>query len=355
VKVFEQMEEHGHEQLVFCHDEASGLRSVIAIHDTTLGPALGGCRMYDYENEEDLLADALRLSRGMTYKSGVTQCNYGGGKSVIWGDPRSDKSEELFRAFGRFVEGLRGRFITGTDLGTTYDDFVVAAQESDWFVALPEYAGGSGDTSILTAFAVWHGLRAAASTVWGSPELSGRTVAVQGVGKVGSHLVRHLHEEGCEIIIADVNHEACSSLAAKYPVVVVDPEDIYDVDADIFAPCAMGGILNDETIPRLKCAIVGGAANNQLAEPRHGMMLHERGILYVPDYIINAGGLLQVVDELSGFDPDRARRRCANVGNLLKALLGRAQAENVPPYVAADRMVEERIELVGRLDRIYLP
>lgn len=352
--IFDLMREHGHEQLIFCSDPEAGLRALIGIHDTTLGPALGGCRMWNYDDEGEAVLDALRLSAGMTAKSAVSGCTYGGGKSVIWGDPKTDKTEELFRSFGRFVESLRGRFITGTDVGTTYDDFVWAAQETRWLVALPEWYGGSGDSSLITAFGVWKGMRACAEAVWGSPELAGKTVAIQGAGKVGTHLVEHLHSEGCRLIVADIDAERVERLAQRFGVEAVAPEDIYDVECDIFAPCALGGILNDDTIPRLRCRIVAGSANNQLADLRHADLLHERNILYAPDYVINAGGLIQVVDELQGFNKDRAYRKAAGIADALRRIFLLSAERGITPLAAAEELVRMRIDRLGRQKRFHL-
>ncbi len=353
--VFDKMARQGHEQLSFVHDAESGLKAIIGFHDTTLGSALGGCRMYDYPDEEQLIDDVLRLSRGMTAKSAVTGCNHGGGKAVIWGDPEHDKSEALLRAFGRFVEGLEGRFITGTDLGTEYEDFVVAGQETDWVVGLPEYAGGSGNTSVTTAYGVYHGMKAAVEHVWGSDSMKGKTVAVQGVGKVGSVLVGHLIDEGCSVIVTDIDEQLVEKMVDEHGVESVSPEEIYSVDCDVFSPCAMGGILNSETVEQLQCRVVAGAANNQLADEEIGWELHRRGILYAPDYIINAGGLLQVADEIKGFDRERVMRKTAGLYELLGECFARAQEADNPPFVAAEEMVQERIEKIAQVNRIYLP
>ncbi len=354
--VFERMQQDGHEQVIFCYDKSTGLKAIIAIHDTTLGPALGGCRMWAYPTEEEALDDALRLSKGMTYKSAASGQNHGGGKAVIWGDPRTDKSEMLFRALGRFVQSLQGRFITGTDVGTEKSDFVYSKMESDYLVALPEEHGGSGDSSIITAFGVWRGMKACARHVWGDDSLKGRRVAVQGVGKVGYHLVEHLHDEGALITVTDVVPENIERVREAFPEVeAVAPDRIYDVECDIFSPCALGGVINDETIPRLTCKVVAGAANNQLKEPRHGDELHRRGILYAPDYVINAGGLIQVADELMGYNRDRAFRKTAGIYDMLTQIFAISESESIPTYVAADRLAERRIAQVAQLQRIYVP
>lgn len=349
------MEKEGHEQLILLQEKSSGLKAIIAIHDTTLGPALGGCRMWNYESEDEAILDALRLSKGMTYKSGAAGVDFGGGKTVIWGDPMKDKSEALFRALGRFVESLGGRYSTGTDVGTTYDDFVLAAKETRYVGALPEEYGGSGDSSIITAFGTWKGLKACAKVVFGTDSLKGLTVAVQGVGKVGSKLVGHLIDEGAKVIISDVNENNVKMVKEKYPEVeVVSPDEILFVECDILSPNALGAIINDETIDKLKCKIIGGAANNQLAEPRHGDILHEKGIFYAPDYVINAGGLIQVADELQpgGYNKDRAFKHASQIYNMILKIAEISKERNIPTYKAADLMVEERIKSVGRVKRI---
>lgn len=353
--VFDRMEKDGHEQVLFCYDKATGLKAIIAIHDTTLGPALGGCRMWPYGTEEEALEDAMRLSRGMTYKSAASGQNHGGGKAVIWGNPRTDKSEELFRAFGQFVQTLGGRFVTGTDVGTEKTDFIYSRMESPHLVALPEEYGGSGDSSIITAYGVWRGMKAAAMHMWGNNSLKGRKVAVQGLGKVGYHLVEHLSDEGAEITVTDILPENIQRARDSFSVRVVSPEEIYDQECDIFSPNALGSVINDVTIPRLTCQIIAGAANNQLTEPRHGEELHRRGILYAPDYVINAGGLIQVADELQGYNRDRAFRKTSMIYERLLEIFAISKAEGIPTHAAADRMAERRIGKMAQLKRVYMP
>lgn len=354
--IFERMARDGHEQVIFCYDKVSGLRAIIAIHDTTLGPALGGCRMYPYGAEEAAIDDALRLSRGMTYKSAAAGVNHGGGKAVIWGDPRAGKSEELFRALGRYVQALKGRFITGTDMGTNKEDFIWSHAETDYLVALPEEWGGSGDSSVITAYGVYRGMQAAALEVFGEAQLKGRTVAVQGVGKVGFHLVEHLLDDGAQAVITDVVQENIDRTVKQFPQVrVVAPTEIVGVACDIFAPCAIGGVLNDETLPQLQCRVVAGAANNVLREPRHGDELHRRGILYCPDYVINAGGLIQVADELQGYHRDRAFRKTAGIFDMLREIFSISRKEGIPTYRAADVLAERRIATMAGIQRIYVP
>lgn len=352
--VFEQMEKYGHEQVIFNYDKATGLKAIVAIHDTTLGPALGGCRMWNYETEQTALNDALRLSRGMTYKCAVAGVAHGGGKTVIIGDPRKDKSDELFQALGTYIETLKGRFYTGTDVGTVGMDFVSAAKQSKYLVGLPEEYGGSGNSAIITAFGVWRGVKATAKEAFGSDSMKNLTIAVQGLGKVGYNLLGRLHEEGAKLIVTDVYEESVRRVKEKYPdVTVVSPDEIYGVECDIFSPNALGAILNDQTIPQLKCKAICGAANNQLAEPRHGDALQEMGILYAPDYIANAGGLIQVADELKGYNKERAFKNASLIYDILLQVYAISKQENLPPYKAADRMIESRIETIGRIKRKY--
>ncbi len=353
--IFDEMAKHGHEQLFFCYDRASKLKALIAIHDTTLGPALGGCRMWPYLKEEDAWMDALRLSRGMTYKSAASGCDFGGGKSVIWGDPAKDKSEELFRALGLYVEALNGRFITGTDVGTKSVDFVWALAETDLIVAAPEEYDGSGDSSIITAFGAWRGIKASVKEAFGGDSLQGRVVALQGLGKVGSHLAKYLADDGAELVVTDVNQAAVDEVKAKFKARAVKPDEIFDVQCDVFSPNALGAVINDQTIPRLKCKVVAGAANNQLAEARHGTALWEKGIVYAPDYVINAGGLIQVVDELSGFNRERAYRKAAGIYDALERIFAISREKKIPPAAAADVMVEEKLRQRSQLMTMYLP
>ncbi len=353
--IFDEMGKSGHEQLIFCSHSPSRLRCLIAIHNTALGPALGGCRMWPYSCEEEAVRDALRLSEGMTWKSAVSGVNFGGGKAIIWGDPQTDKSEACLRAFGRFVEGLRGRFITGTDMGTVAEDFVHARAETAHLVALPEAWGGSGDSSVTTAFGVWKGIKACAQWTWGNASLKGRMVVVQGVGKVGSRLARHLRDEGARLVVADIAPERARRVAVELGAEVVDPDEVYDVECDIFSPNARGGVINDQTVPRLKCRVVAGGANNQLAEPRHGDALRERGILYAPDYVINAGGLIQVATELEGFDRHRALRRAAAIADRLLEIFRLAEQEGIATHRAADRLARERVGRLGLVRLMWLP
>ncbi len=351
--IFELMEKYGHEQLVFCYDKASGLKAIIGIHDTTLGPALGGCRMWKYEKEEDAIIDVLRLSRGMTYKNSAMGLNIGGGKAVIWGDAKTDKSEALFRAFGKFVQSLGGRYITAEDVNTTVADMNYVMMETDHVVGRGE---SSGDPSPVTAFGVYRGMKAAAKWVYGTESLKGRTVAVQGLGKVGYHLCEHLHDEGAKLIVTDVNQENVDRVVKEFGATAVKPDEIYGVECDIYAPCALGATINDETIPQLKCKIVAGAANNQLKEPRHGDILKEMGILYAPDFVINGGGVINVAEEFNptGYNRDRAYSRVATIYDKLMKVFEIAEKQNISTAKAADVMAEERIAKIHQLKRMYV-
>lgn len=353
--IFEQMEEFGHEQVIFNYDKATGLRSIIAIHDTTLGPALGGCRMWDYANEQEALRDVLRLSRGMTYKCAVSGESFGGGKSVIWGDPHRDKSDELFQAFGSFVETLKGRFYTGTDVGTVGMDFVSAHKQTDYLVGLPEEYGGSGNSAIITAFGVMQGMKATAKEAFGTDHLAGKTIAVQGLGKVGKLLVGYLMEEGANVVATDIFNENIQAITTKFPnVQTVQPDDIYDVECDIFSPNALGAVLNDTTIPRLRCKAVCGAANNVLAERRHGQMLYDLNILYAPDYVVNAGGLIEVAEELHGFNKERAFNKAGQISDTMLQIFRISKEKGIPTSDAADQLVERKLEIIQGIQSKYL-
>ncbi|PFA63937.1 leucine dehydrogenase [Bacillus sp. AFS015802] len=348
MKIFSYMEQYDYEQLVFCQDEASGLKAIIAIHDTTLGPALGGTRMWTYESEEAAIEDALRLAKGMTYKNAAAGLNLGGGKTVIIGDPRKDKNEEMFRAFGRYIQGLNGRYITAEDVGTTVADMDLIHEETDYVTGISPAFGSSGNPSPVTAYGVYRGIKAAAKEAFGTDSLEGKTIAVQGIGNVAYNMCRHLHEEGANLIVTDINKEAVQRAVDEFGAKAVDINDIYGVDCDIFAPCALGAIINDETIPQLKAKVIAGAANNQLKETRHGDAIHEMGIVYAPDYVINAGGVINVADELYGYNSERAMKKVEQVYNNVERVIEIAKRDNVPTYVAADRMAEERIEKMRR-------
>lgn len=332
-----------HEQVIFVSDPESGLRAIIAIHDTSLGPALGGCRMYPYASEEDALRDVLRLSRGMTYKAAAAGLDLGGGKAVIIGDPRRQKSPALLQAMGRAVDRMAGRYITAEDVGTTVADFAEVHKTTRHVVGLPVELGGTGDPSPTTALGVFIGLEAAARHRWSGQTLSGRTVAVQGLGNVGWHLCGYLAEAGAKLVVADVDEDRTARAAAAFSAQVVHPQAIYAVESDIFAPCAMGAVLNDETLPQLRCAIIGGAANNQLARDVHGERLRDRGILYAPDFVINAGGMIRVALERNGFEQSRLDDGLNGLGATLSAIFERADRDGMPTQAAAIELAQERL------------
>lgn len=348
MKIFTYMEKYNYEQLVFCQEESSGLKAIIAIHDTTLGPALGGARMWTYASEEEAIEDALRLARGMTYKNAAAGLNIGGGKAVIIGDPSKDKSPELFRAFGRFVQSLNGRYITAKDVGTTEEDMDLIHIETDFVTGASQGSGSSGDPSPVTAFGVYKGMKATAKEAFGSDSLEGKTIAIQGVGNVAYKLCEYLHNEGAKLIVTDINEEAVKHAVDNFGATAVGTEEIYDVDCDIFSPCALGATINDDTLSRLKAKAIAGSANNQLAESRHGDMLHEKGIIYAPDYVINAGGVINVADELEGYNQERAMKKVEMIYDNLERVFEIARRDNIPTYLAADRMAEERIEAVRK-------
>ncbi|HYY77892.1 MAG TPA: Glu/Leu/Phe/Val dehydrogenase dimerization domain-containing protein [Actinomycetes bacterium] len=338
-----------YEQVVYNHDPASGLKAIIAIHSTALGPALGGTRFYPYASEEDGLRDVLRLARGMSYKAAVAGLNLGGGKSVIIGDPKRIKSEVLLRAHGRFVESLGGRYITAEDVGTFTADMDVVAQETRWVTGRTVANGGGGDPSINTAYGVLKGMEAVAQELWQQPDLSGRHVVVQGVGKVGSQLCRLLHQAGAHLTVADVDLDHVAWAVKEFGADTVEPTKAHALPCDIFAPCALGAVVNDDTLPSLKCAAVAGSANNVLARAEHGFALRQLGILYAPDYVINAGGLINVADELQGYSAERATAKVEGIFGTLREIFHRAKAGGIPTSEAADRMAEERMREVGRL------
>jgi glutamate dehydrogenase/leucine dehydrogenase len=349
--VFASVTEEGHEQVLFGYDPVSGLRTIIAIHSTALGPALGGTRFFSYADEEDALKDVLRLAKGMTYKAAAAGLDLGGGKAVIIGDPGTDKSERLLRAYGRIVDSLRGRYITAEDVGTTAPDMELIRRETRWALGTPVGEGGSGDPSPMTARGLFAACRAVSSLLWGTTDMTGRRVAVQGVGKVGLAFVHLLVEARCEVIVADVSDEASSRAAEDYGVKVVGLDDIFAVDCDIFSPCAMGAVLNPETIPRLSCQVVAGCANNQLASDDDAGLLSARGILYAPDFVVNAGGLINVNEELRGYSRTRAMHRVDAIFEATLRILETARVEGIQPNQAAVRVAEERIKTIGDLRR----
>jgi valine dehydrogenase (NAD+) len=346
----------GHEQVVFCQDAPTGLQAIIAIYSTALGPALGGTRFYPYPSEDAALADVLNLSRAMTYKNALAGLDLGGGKAVIIGDPARLKSEALLRAYGRFVQSLGGRYITACDIGTYSDDMDIIARESTFVTGRTVPNGGAGDSSVLTAFGVFQGMRAAAEHVWGGTSLAGRTAGIEGVGKVGSRLADHLIEDGAQVVIYDVNAAAAERVRARHPEVIIaaDRDELVSGRLDIYSPCALGGALDDDTVTALQAKIICGGANNQLAHPGVEKLLADRGIVYAPDYLVNSGGVIQVADELDGFNFDRAKARAEKIFGTTRAILAIANEEGMPPAVAADRLAERRIAEVRRLRGIWL-
>jgi valine dehydrogenase (NAD+) len=348
--------ERGHEQVVFCQDKQSGLRAIIGIYSTALGPALGGTRFYPYGTEDAALADVLRLFTAMAYKNALAGLDLGGGKAVIIGDPARIKTEPLLRAYGRFVSSLGGRYVTACDVGTRSEDMDIVARECRFVTGRTTANGGAGDSSVLTALGVMHGMRAAAEHAWGTTSLRGRTVGVEGVGKVGHRLVDHLVEAGAEVVICDVSAVAVEAVRARHPQVraVADVDALVAAEPDVLAPCALGGTLTEDVANTLTARIVCGAANNQLAHHGIEKLLADRGILYAPDYVVNSGGVIQVADELAGFNFDRARAATERIFATTAKVLAIADADGVPPSVAADRLAERRMSDVGRLRGIYL-
>ncbi len=338
--MFELIGEHGHEQLSLWSEPETGYRGVVAIHNTILGPALGGTRMWAYENDLEALIDVLRLSRGMTYKAAVAGLNLGGGKSVIVADPNVKDRADIFRAHGRHVQSMCGRYITAEDVGTSPSDMEFVREETEYVVGL---AGRSGDPSPVTALGVYRGMQACAKTRWGSDSLSGKTVTVQGVGHVGYHLCKHMHDEGALLVVTDIEDDRIKRVVDEFGATAVGADEIYGVEADIFAPCALGAIINDDTLKVLKVEIVAGAANNVLDEERHGDVLHERGILYAPDYAVNAGGLINVNAEVEGWDLERSHKKASEIYDTIIKIVQIADDQGIPTYRAADRLAENRI------------
>ncbi len=353
--VFDRLQDH--EQVVFCSDPATGLRAIIAIHSTVLGPALGGTRFHPYADEQAALEDVLALSRGMTLKAAAAGLDLGGGKAVILGDPRTSKTEPLLRAYGRFVQSLGGRYVTACDVGTSSPDMDVVARECDHVTGRTAAHGGAGDSSVLTAYGVLQGMRAAARVVWDAPTLQDRRVGVAGVGKVGRHLVARLVEEGADVVVADVDPAAVAAVVHEHPSVrsVTSTAELVAAPLDVYAPCALGGAVDAEVVERLRARIVCGAANNQLADPSIDKALADRGILYVPDFVVNAGGLIQVADERVGFSAERARERASRIHETVLEVLRTAERDGVPPGVAAERRAQQRIAEISAVRRIHLP
>lgn len=354
MELFSYMEEYDYEQVVVCQDKESGLKAIIAIHDTTLGPALGGTRMWTYESEEAAFEDALRLAKGMTYKNAAAGLNLGGGKTVIIGDPKKDKNEAMFRAFGRFIQGLNGRYITAEDVGTTVEDMDLVYAETDYVTGVSPAFGSSGNPSPVTGYGVYVGMKAAAKEAFGTDSLEGKTVAVQGIGNVAYAMCQYLHEEGAKLIVTDINKASVQRAVDEFGAKAVDINEIYEVECDIYSPCALGATINDDTIPKLKAKVIAGAANNQLLENRHGDIIQNKGIVYAPDYVINSGGVINVADELLGYNRDRAMKKVESIYNSIEKIMDISKRDNVPTYVAANRLAEERIATMRKSRRQFL-
>jgi len=345
-----RMSTFNHEQLVFCQDNETGLRSIIAIHNTTLGPAVGGTRMWAYGTEEEAMTDALRLSRGMTYKNALAGLNIGGGKAVIIGDARKQKSEALMRRFGKFVNSCGGKYITAEDVGISTRDMEYVRLETKHVVGLPEYLGGSGDPSPVTAYGVYMGMKASQKELSGNDSLSGKKVVVQGVGHVGEYLVEHLVKEGADVTICDIYEDRVNAVVKKYGVKAVDAKDVYDVPMDIYSPCALGATINDDTLDRLKCSIVCGAANNQLKDEKvHGQEVLKRGILYAPDYLVNAGGIINCYWEIVGYNRNAALAQAEGIYQTALNIFNISKTNSIPTYLAANQLAEARIASIAKL------
>ncbi|MDX1651957.1 MAG: Glu/Leu/Phe/Val dehydrogenase dimerization domain-containing protein [Brumimicrobium sp.] len=345
--VIAAMSRYNHEQLLFCNDNATGLKAIIAVHNTILGPALGGTRMWMYNNELEALNDVLRLSRGMTYKNSISGLNLGGGKAVIIGDARSMKSEALFRRFGKFVNSLAGKYITAEDVGITPQDMTWVNMETNHVAGLP---GKSGDPSPVTAFGTYMGMKACAKKHFGNDSLAGKKIAVQGVGHVGEYLVKHLVKENADVYVSDIHNDTLQRVSKDYGVKVVGLDEIYDIDMDIYAPCALGATINDNTLSRLKCPIIAGAANNQLSDEKiHGEQVLEKKIIYAPDFTINAGGVINCYAEVAGKSAEWAMQKAADIYDTIEKIINRSSEENIPTYAIANKMAEERINAIGNV------
>lgn len=354
MSIFEKMVTKNHEQIIFCQNKDVGLKAIIAIHNTTLGPALGGCRMWPYKSDEEALKDVLRLSRGMTYKSAVAGLNLGGGKAVIIGDAKTMKSEQLFRAFGRFVQTLSGRYITAEDVGTTVQDMEWVRSETDFVTGISRTFGGSGDPSPLTALGVYEGIRAALKWKFKDDSLKGRVILVQGVGQVGYSLIGHLTKGGAKVIATDIYQKNIARVAKDFPnVEFIDPDKVYETKCDVYAPCALGGVVNDDTVGLLQCSIIAGSANNVLAdEDKHSAALAQKNILYVPDFVISSGGLINVANELQGYEPMQAQRQVSGIYDIVMNIFEIAKEDNISTLEASMRLAERRIKNLGRIKRM---
>ncbi len=351
ISIFERISSLDHEQLVFCHDAHTGLKAIIGIHNTVLGPALGGTRMWNYANEEEAIKDALRLSRGMTFKAAISGLNLGGGKAVIIGDAAVMKTEALLRRFGRFIDSLNGKYVTAEDVNMTPEDMEYISMETKYVTGLSERLGGSGDPSPFTAYGVFMGMKACAKEAYGNDSLAGKTVAVQGAGHVGYYLVKHLSEEGAKIIVSDIYEDKIKHLTRDFKVEVVDEKSIYDTGCQIFAPCALGAVINDDTIEHLKCDIVAGGANNQLEEEeKHGKLLMKKGILYAPDFLINSGGLINVgIDYLGNYSRERVYKKVERIYQTVLDIIKKTKEEKIPAQEAAIMIAQNRINSIGNV------
>lgn len=351
ISIFEEASRFAHEQVVFCNDEATGLKAIIGIHNTVMGPALGGTRMWDYASEREAIVDVLRLSRGMTFKAAISGLNLGGGKAVIIGDAQKLKSEPLLRRFGRFVESLHGKYITAEDVNMSPDDMEYIAMETRYVTGLSEKMGGSGDPSPFTAFGVYMGMKACAKEAYGSDSLKGKKIGVQGVGHVGYYLCKHLVEEGAEVLVSDIYPDKIKHVTNDFKVTVVDGDALYDSNMDIYAPCALGATVNDDTLGRMNCDIIAGAANNQLEdEEKHGKLLLDKGIIYAPDFMINAGGLINVgLDYLGNYSRDRVFKKVEKIYNTVLDIIHKTREEKIPSQEAAIKLAMQRIEDIGKL------
>ena len=352
--IFSQLEALGHKKIVFCSDPDTGLRAIIAIHDTTLGPALGGTRMWAYKSEADALSDVLRLSKAMTYKASINGLNLGGGKAIIIGDSHRDKNEALLRKFGRFIKNQNGEFITAEDVGTNPKDMEYIRMETQYVTGMPESVGGSGDPAPVAAQGVFMGMKAAVKELYGNDSLAGKSVIVQGIGHVGENLVKILRDEKAKVYVSDINEDLLRQVAKKYGAEAIAHNNIFDIDADIYSPCAMGATVNTQTINKLNCAIIAGSANNQLEDEQvHGQMLREKGILFAPDYVINAGGLINCYSELMGFTKKRTMQLTENIYEATRNVLKLSKAENISSIEAANKIAEKRIADIKKVKSSY--
>ena len=351
---FEIMEHDEHEQIIFCSNKDAGLRAIIAIHDTRLGPAFGGTRMWNYDSVDSALKDVLKLSKTMTYKAAVTGLNYGGGNAVILADPNTQKSELLFRTFGKYVNSLAGRYYTAEDVGTTVEDMEYVRMETKYVTGISKALGGSGNPAPVTAYGVYVGMKACAKAKWGNDSLENKKIVIQGAGQVGKNLAEYLESSGAKLFISDLYNEKIENILKTVNAEVIKPDEIFDIDMDIFSPCALGGIINDRTIEKLSCEIIAGSANNQLEdEEKHGKMLFEKGILYAPDYVINAGGLINVANELEGYRQDRALKHADKIYDNLTRIIKNSNKQNIPTCVASAQIAEKRLQQIGGMKKIF--